>query len=68
MSTTNSDYSADLYSVDWSDESYPRIVRGGNLTFTEAKGEILGHYTYLRDFAKRQIAATRAMRTVDTGE
>jgi hypothetical protein len=57
--------------VDWSDPAFPHVRPveeswdATPLTFGDAKREIVNHFEVLRDHAKEQIAATRALRVED---
>ena len=61
------------YAVDWSDSSFPKVVPAEKLlydptegcSFAEAKQEIISHFEYMRDDARDQIRATRALRISD---
>ncbi|AXK86578.1 hypothetical protein SAMN05421776_1173 [Nocardia farcinica] len=61
---------ADRYKADWSDESYPEIVRADEddeyaTTFQEAKHEVIDHFTQVRDHARDRIASMRGLRKSD---
>jgi len=55
------------YDIDWSDLSFPEIVRtpGGSYTLTEAKREVVKYFAGQRDHARAQIARFRAMKAED---
>lgn len=64
-----------LYAVDWTDFSSPQVVPVESLpaldpatdgvTFTEAKAEVIEHFTCLLAYAREQIRETRRMRVSD---
>ena len=56
------------YDVDWYDQSFPQVVRGGDMTLAEAKREIIEHFTHEREHAKSMIAHVRRLRASDITE
>ncbi|WP_280395535.1 hypothetical protein [Nocardia brasiliensis] len=65
------------YTVDWSDSSYPKIVRmadddedryGNAQTFMEAKAEIREYFSSLIEYARGQLKTLSQLRASDIQE